>query len=480
LYDNALLAWVYLDAYRETKDPYYRRTATEILDFALRELRDPSGGFWGTLDADSAVPNGDKEEGRFYLWSPREVVTVLGKEDGGLFNRIYDITPWGNFQGRSIPNLIKKPVEAWVRELKTTPEALGARLDGMRAKLLTMREKRPRPPLDDKVLANWNGLIIRSLALAYEITAAERYRQAAEKAAAFLLIPMHKDGKLLHSYHRGRTQPQAFLEDYSFLIVGLLALHRATGEERWLKEAQALAKRMVVDFWDEKNGTFFSTPHHHEVLLARPQSAEDGATPSGQSMAALALVRLSRLTGDPDLRAKARRLLDAHASSMKRYPAAMPMMLLAAHDYFAPDDVLSTAAEKGEPVQVSLTGAPAAVRPGQTFVVTVRLAIQPGWHVNARTADRALVATRVEPTAGPFRLESATYPGARQVRLGFAPKPLAVYEGDVAIRLRLKALPGAERARTLRLRLRYQACSDQVCARPVERLLTMPLAAGRR
>ncbi len=474
LYDNALLATVYLEAYETTHDPYYRRIGTETLVFALRELHDPKGGFWGTLDADSG-----SGEGQFYLWTPEQVVAVLGKADGALFNRIYDIIQGGNFEGKSIPNLLAKPVEAWASDLHTTPAALRARLDGMRAKLRAARDSRPRPHVDDKVLASWNGLMLRALVRGYQVTGEERYRQAAEQEANFLLATMRRDGRLVHSYRQGRTEPQVFLEDYSDLIVGLLDLRDATSVPRWLSEARSLAKAMVADFWDERDGTFFTTPNHHEeVLLARMKSGEDNATPSGASMAALALVRLSRLTDDADFRAKARRVLETHAGAMKQYPQAMPQMLLAAETLFTPASASPAVARNIGPVTVTLVGVPPAVRAGQTFEVGVRFAIQPGWHINAvKPANAALIAMRVEPAAGPFRLVSATYPAAQTVRLGFGSEPLQVYTGDTTIRLRLQVLPGAEPASALRLRVRYQACSDKVCQLPVETLLAASPAA---
>jgi len=481
LYDNALLATVYLEAYQTTRKPDYRRVAVETLDFVLRELRDPApaqaggGGFWSSLDADSDGGKGEREEGKFYVWTPEQVIAVLGKADGALFNRVYDVTPAGNFEGHSIPNRIAKPVEAWAREMKTSPEALWKRLDALRAKLRTARETRVRPPLDDKVLANWNGLTIRALALGYDVTGEARYRQAAETAAEFLLSRMRKDGKLVHSYRKGRTQPQAFLEDYSFVTVGLLELHRATGEARWLKEAEALARGMVTDFWDTKTGTFYSTPRGHETLLARPSSPDDNATPSGQSMAVLALVRLSRRTGDAGLRATAQQALDHTATSMKRFPAAMPGMLLATHTYFTPDDGDAAPGKAAGPVAAVASG-PASVRVGQEFEATVRLTIQPGWHINAqKPSDPSLVPTQVEAAGGPFKVVSAAYPPAQQLKLGISPQPMAVYTGKPEIRLKLKPLPGAEKAAELRLRLRYQACDDQVCQRPVETVLTVPL-----
>jgi uncharacterized protein YyaL (SSP411 family) len=469
LYDNALLAWVYLDAYDVTRRPLYRRIGMETLDFTLRELRDPRGGFRSTLDADSGGG-----EGRFYLWQPPEVTAVLGPRDGKLFSEIYDITSGGNFEGESIPNLLRRPVEGWARELRMTPSALWTRLDGMRAKLRAARERRARPPLDDKVLTNWNGLMLRALSRAYEVTGAERYRAAAEQAAAFLLSTCRVDGRLRHAYRAGRTQPQAFLEDYSFLAAGLLDLHRATGEDRWLTEARSLVGTMVAQFWDEQTGTLYSTPRGHEQLLARPCSAEDGATPSGQSMAALALLRLARLTGDAGMRSKAQRLLTVQATPMKRYPAAMPTMLLAARQYFTAGEGESPSPTGGRRVATALLGVPPRVDPGDLIPLRLRLTIAPGWHVNAHLPAAGLIGTEVTAPPGAFVVTRVVYPRPETVRLGFSKEPLPVLRGTVAIQVWLKAGAGAARVSAVRLRLRYQACSDRVCEQPVRTVVTAP------
>lgn len=483
LYDQALMAGVYLEAFRATQQPEYRRIATETLDFTLRELHDrdltdpAKGGFWSTLDADSPGANGEREEGRFYTWTPMEVIAVLGESDGEQFNRVYGIEAPGPVEGRAMPSLLAKPPTAWAKELKITPAALEARLEPLRNKLFAVREKRPRPPLDDKVLANWNGLMLRTLALAYDVTGEVRYRQAAEQTARFILTTMRKDGKLRHSYRAGKTQPEAFLEDYAYVTAGLLEVHRATGEERWLTEATSLARVMVADFWDEQQGTFTATPRGHEVLLARLDNAEDGATPSGPSIAALALVQLGRRTGDAELREKGRRVLDTYAKPMRRTAYAMPAMLLAAQALFNPEETVPM--QKQETVAVSVLKAPAKVVPGAVFEVAVQLAIGEGWHINAeRPSDPSLIATRIQPAAGGFQVVSAAYPAATRLSARFSPQPLQVYAGTAVVRLMLKAPPQTG-VRELRLQVRYQACNDQLCARPVEQWLTIPLQVTR-
>jgi uncharacterized protein YyaL (SSP411 family) len=487
LYDQAQLAWIYLDACRETGNAEHRRIGVETLRFALRELRDPRGGFWSTLDADSPGKDGEREEGAYYLWTPAQVTAVLGPQDGALFNRVYGITEKGNFEGRSIPNLLAKPLDGWAKELKTSPEAFRARLDGLRRKLAVARNARPRPPLDDKVLASWNGLMIRALALAYEVTGDAAYRKAAEDAATFVLAHMRADAapkpekeaeetmhprRLVHSYRAGATQPQAFLEDYSFMITGLLELYRATRAPRWLEEAQALTRIMVADFWDEDSGRFYSTPHHHEALIARSTGAEDGAMPSGQSMAAVALVRLARLTGDPAVRDRAVRLLDTYTTDMKRFPEAIPTMLLAAFHHFDPADELPGRAE--DPVRIVLEAPGTAPRPGADLDLKLRLSVQNGWHIGAAEGD-GVVGTSITLAPGPFQLTSHRLPTPKLFKTEFAAKPLKVYEGEILVPLKVRALPGAEKASEIRVRVRYQACNQQVCRRPAEVTVTAAL-----
>lgn len=490
LYDNAQLASLYLRAFQVTKNLEYRRIGMETLDFALRELRDPKGGFRSSLDADSLGPTGEREEGHFYTWTPAETEAVLGKADGALFNRIYGIksvtalTTGEGVDGRAIPNLLARPLEAWATELKTTPTALRTRLGGMRTRLRAAREKRSRPLTDDKVLANWNGLMIRALAQAYDATGEERYQQAALEAAEFVLGTMRPGGKLIHAWRAGQSGSTVFLDDYATMILALLELRRLSppgaalaGEDRWLAEARSLAKGMVTEFWSPEVTAFYSTPRNHETLLARPGNPVDSATPSGQSLAALALARLARLTGEAEYQNRARVVLDGYATDMKRYPTAMPVMLLATDAFFTTDasaPPLPTAQPRGPAreaaVVVTLEGAPATVKPGAEFVVTVRLALGPGWHVNANRAAPEMIPTQVTALP-PFRLLGAEYPKPETLSASYAKTPLQVYKGTAAIRVRLKAEAGAK-LEALRLRVRFQACNEQVCLRPEERVLT--------
>jgi uncharacterized protein YyaL (SSP411 family) len=424
-----------------------------------------------SLDAESPAADGTREEGAFYLWTPQQVTAVLGAEDGALFCRIYGITSAGNVAGKSVPNLVVRSLDEWAKELKLTAPALRTRLEPLLARLERAREKRARPRVDDKLLANWNGLMLRTLAVAYDRTGEARYRQAAETNARFLLASMRKDGRLRHSYRVGVTQPQGFLEDYSFVAAGLLELHRVTGDERWLKEGGALAQTMVDDFWNEERGTFDSTPRGHETLIARRANVEEDALPSGQSMAATMLLQLGRRTGDAGFREKARRTLESAATEMKRSPQIVAGMVAAAQTSFQPETVVAPAARPV--VTASVEGMPASVQPGKELELLVRLQIEPGWHVNSdRPTISGRIPTRVELAPGPFKLIRVTYPEPESLQSGKEREPIPVFAKEVVVRIRLKALPRSEVALP-RLKLRYQACNDQVCEAPRDLLLSV-------
>ncbi|MBM3458905.1 MAG: DUF255 domain-containing protein, partial [Armatimonadetes bacterium] len=476
LYDNALLASVYLEASRVLDRPYYRRIGVETLEFMLREFRDPAGAFWSSLDADSLTAAGEREEGRFYVWSPAQVEAVLGKADAAFFNQTYDVTPAGNWESLSIPNLIARTPEAVATARKQTPEVVWRRLDSLRTRLRIAREKRPRPARDDKILADWNGLALRALVAGYDATGDERYRRAAEQTADFLLTRMRspdgpRRGRLYHSYRANRALPVAFLDDYAFLAVGLLDLHRITQVERWRSAAQELMTVLRSDFWDEQRGSFYTTPQGHETLPARMIQAHEGAVPSGLAMATLAGIRLARLNGDGDLRAVSARLLDAYSSDMRRYPGAHAGLLLAAHTQFYPE-----AEETGGPpdrsvVTATVVSVSGATRPGLPRTIVVRLRIRSGWHVNSnRPRGDDLIPTRFE-VLPPFSLVAARFPPPKEVAFQFAGKSLLVHEGDNLVRLQVKGPARASRSQEVRLRLRFQGCSDRMCLLPTSVLL---------
>ena len=472
LYDNALLSGLYLDAYAVTRNEEYLRVAKETLEFVLRELQDETGAFRSSLDAESAAADGTREEGEFYLWTPAQVKEALKPIGEAQFSQVYGITPLGQVRGKSVPNLVSRSLEEWAKELKTPAETLRRSMDARCSRLLQVRSERARPRVDGKILANWNGLMLRSLALAYDRTGEVSYRWAAEADAKFLLSTMRKDGRLRHSYRAGIVQPQVFLDDYSNVAAGLLALYRATGEEQWLKEATSLAQTMIGDFWSEERGTFDTVPRGHEALIARRSNVEEDSLPSGQSMAATVLLELGARTDNAGFREKARRTVESAASEMKRSPHLVAGMVAAAQASFLPDPRPVVSRDGPRVVSASVTGAPDLLV-GKEAELVVRLKIAPGWHVNSnRPTIAGRVPTRVELEPGKFQLLEVIYPEPELLRVTKEEAPLSVFAREVLVRVRLRALAGSEGSLP-RLKVRYQACSDQVCDAPRELLLSL-------
>jgi uncharacterized protein YyaL (SSP411 family) len=326
LYDNALLATAYTEGFQATQDPYYRQTITETLDYVLREMTSSAGGFYSTQDADS-----EGEEGKFYVWSKQEILDILGAAEGELFASVYDITDDGNFEGHNIPNRSRTD-EQESAVLKVPVEELRTRLAASRKKLYEVRAKRVWPGRDEKILTAWNGLMIDAMARAGAALDEPRYAEAAERAAGFVLERLRSaDGRLLRTCGEdGPGKLNGYLEDYAYLIEGLVSLYESTFRTRWLKSAVELADDMVKRFADPTGAGFFYTGNDHEALIARTKDTHDGSTPAGNSMAASALLRLASLTGRSDLRAKADETLRAFRGQMKDAPHASGQLLMAA------------------------------------------------------------------------------------------------------------------------------------------------------
>ena len=353
LYDQALLATAYTEAFQATGKPEYQDTAREILAYVLRDMASPQGGFTSAEDADS-----EGEEGKFYLWSVAEVKQILGAEDGDLAVKTFHLEPEGNFVdqvhgGKTGANILHltKPVAPDLRK----------RLEAIRAKLFAVREKRIRPHKDDKVLTDWNGLMISAFARAAQAFDEPRYAEAAERAAAFVLKELRRpDGRLLHAWRLSAPSPSqgeggvrvgphdgvppspsplpergggassapAHADDYAFLIAGLLDLYEATFNVRWLETALELNKLLVAHHWDDAAGGFFFTAADGEKLLLRRKELYDGAVPSSNSVALLNLMRLGRITGDTSLEERADKLSKAFAGDVSRMPSVYTSFLL--------------------------------------------------------------------------------------------------------------------------------------------------------
>jgi uncharacterized protein len=340
LYDNALLSGVYTNAYLATGNEFYKRVAVETLDYVAREMTDKDGGFYSTQDADS-----EGEEGKFFVWTPEEVVALLGEEDARLFNRYFDVTEMGNFEGHSILH-VEEDVDVIARLMRVTRERLLEVIERGRKVLFEAREKRVKPFRDEKILTAWNGLMMRSFAEASRAFDREDYREIATRNANFLLERLRRDSRLLRTYKDGESKLNGYLEDYAYVIDGLLALYEASFDPRWFEEARALAETMIAQFWDAESGGFFFTSADHETLIARTKDFYDNATPSGNSAAAIALLRLSLLTGEDRYRVMAGTILRLMKPLMMRAPAAFGQ-LLSALDLFL-----------SSPYEIAIVGAP--------------------------------------------------------------------------------------------------------------------------
>ncbi len=309
LYDNALLARVYLHAFQVTGNPLFRAVAGETLDFILRELADPAGGFHATLDADS-----EGEEGKFYLWTTEEVRAALGA-DADRFFALYGVTPEGNFEGKNILTF----GGTWEERVETAD---------LRRRLWEVRERRVRPARDEKVLTSWNGLALAALADGARILGREDYRAAAEKNARFLLEHLRRpDGRLWHVWAGGEARIAGFLDDYTHLADGLLALYEATFDPRWYRTAADLVEVAQAHF--AAPAGFYDTADDHESLVVRPRNLQDNAVPSGNAVAAFLLLRLAALSARPDLADRARESLKEVQPLLARYPLAFGQWLIA-------------------------------------------------------------------------------------------------------------------------------------------------------
>jgi uncharacterized protein YyaL (SSP411 family) len=412
LYDNALLARVYVETFQATGNPFYRRIAEETLDYMVREMRHPAGAFYSTQDADSlpALDAGHKEEGAFFVWTPAEVRDVLGS-DAMIFSSVFDISERGNFENKNILRVLRRPADV-ARVTGMPAEQIEELIARCKPKLFAARARRPPPDLDDKVLTAWNGMALRAFAHAARALGRDDYREIARQNAEFLLRQMRTtDGTLLRSWRdtelerhedmetggrRTTDETQhairipGFLEDYALLADGLLALYEATFEPRWLLEARALANIILDRFWDDAIAGCYDTAADHQALVVRPRDTGDNATPSGNSVTADVLLRLAVIFDDRLYRRRAEAILSGMTQLMERYPTGFGRYLAAAE--------FALAAVK----EIALVGAADAVDT-RALVETIFRPFQPNKVVLLRepgeaspAVDSPLLAERVQ------------------------------------------------------------------------------------
>jgi hypothetical protein len=332
LYDQAMLTMAFVEAYQATGKEIYKKTAEEIAHYVLRDMTGPEGGFYTAEDADA-----EGKEGKFYLWKADEIRALLGKENADLFIDVFNIVEEGNFNdestgrrtGMNILHRTESVSSLAARWSLSQVDFLG-QLESSRRALFSYREKRTHPLKDDKILADWNGLMIASLAKASSTFDEEEYRRAACRAADFVLGTMRtRDDGLYHRYRDGCSGIRATLDDYAFMIWGLMELYEATFDVKYLREALSLNSYLLAHFWDQKQGGFYSTADDAENLLLRPRETYDGAIPSGNSVAALNLLRLGRATGNSELDDKAACMMRAFSRELTRIPDAHTQFMVA-------------------------------------------------------------------------------------------------------------------------------------------------------
>ncbi len=322
LYDQALIAIAYIEAYQATKNSEYKKTAQEIFTYVIRDMTSHEGGFYSAEDADS-----EGEEGKFYVWSEKELEEILEKEEINLATTVFNIEEFGNY----LEEASGKKTGRNILHLKHLPEkTLQDKLERIRVKLFDNREKRVHPHKDDKILTDWNGLMIAALVKGAVAFQDENYLDTAKKTADFILSNLYTtNGNLLHRYKDGTSEINGYLTDYSFLIWGLIELYEATFDIYYLKIALELHQNQIKKFWDNNIGGFYFTSTDSEKLLTRQKEIYDGAIPSGNSIATLNLLRLSYLTGNHELEEKADILSRVYSEKIKANPLAYTQFLVA-------------------------------------------------------------------------------------------------------------------------------------------------------
>ncbi|MDY6879483.1 MAG: thioredoxin domain-containing protein [Thermodesulfobacteriota bacterium] len=350
LYDQALLAMAYIEAYQVTREERFAKVAKEIFTYVLRDMRAPNGGFYSAEDADS-----EGEEGLFYIWKKTDIMDCLGENDGDLYCRFYGITQQGNFEeGFNIPH-ISLSEEAFAQKEGIEPSRLEELLSTARGRLFEVREKRIHPLKDDKILTSWNGLMIAALSKGYQAMGDQRYADAAAAAADFILSELRgADDRLFCRFRDGDVAYPGYLDDYAFLVWGLIELYEATFDVTYLEEAVSLNKAMIDIFWDHKGGGLYFTGKGNETLITKSKEAYDGALPSGNSVAAQNLLRLGRMTGDVALEQSAEALMRSFSSNVKAHPIGYTQMLAAVDFVVGPSQEIVIAGDLNQETSQSM------------------------------------------------------------------------------------------------------------------------------
>ena len=463
LYHQANMARVYLMAYRYTGNSLFARITEQTLQYVLRDMSSPSGGFYSAIDAES-----DGEEGRFYVWTADEIQQALTGEEARLARSVFGITEQGNFNGRNILHLPHTLSET-ANTLEIDERDLLSRLDGIREKLRRERVKRTPPLTDKKILLAWNGMMITSLARSAQLLQRHEYLQAAIQAADYLWKHQRTDdGALLRINFEGRASSVATQDDYAFFAEGLMALYDVTGERFWLDRAMEVTRTMVDKFWDTGSGGFY-LGEDRDTLFVTPKQIRDGDVPSGNSAALHVLAGLSRRAGDWEYRNLANQLVQSFSPALDERRLTSPWFMGAV------DELLHSAAGDTEYAargEIKLTAQTLDDSPN----VKLRLDISPGWHINSFNPGQTNLIPLEIKIAGEhsrWQLARLSYPEPRLKKLSFADAKLALYENRVDLELELipPEVMDDYHDRRVDISIRLQACNDEVCLAPEDIVL---------
>ena len=499
LYDQAQLAFIYAQAWKITHKPAYRAAAENVLDYVLSGLTDQRGGFYSALDAET-----DEVEGRYYVWEAEEVRRVLGA-DADAFMQAYGMREPNPFEHGFVLHLPRSLAET-AKQLETDETELSTTLAVARKRLLETRSDRELPLRDDKVLTSWNGLMIRAFAYGGFVFDRDDYVQVASRAADFLLAELCDDsGRMLRTWRNGSAKLNAYLDDYAFTVEGLLALHDATEDERWLSSARTLTDLQIEHYWSKDAKGFFFTPADHEDLIVRTRNAFDNVLPSGNSVTVRNLLRLAERTGEAKYREYARETLTVFGSAMKSNSLGVTNMAVALSEYLdgmsgaaTGDDGTSIMHPQAGQIQLTSYQVPSTSRSstearkkkeyvraraylsvdrlpaGRRCHVVLILDIADGWHINANPAKPDFL----EPTRFSLRSANGTklvniqYPKSVELDVDGFPEKFMVYEKRAIIRGMLETPEAiAGRVENLELVVDYQACNSTKCLRPAKVVL---------
>ena len=458
LYNQAHIGRAYLHAYWITGKPFYRRVATQTLEYVLRELTDSTGVFYSATDADS-----EGLEGEFFIWTKEEIDELFNEEDSALITNLYGLTDRGNFEGKNILNLEAMP-EDYANTRGMDNQALLNRLEQIRLRMLDERNKREKPFLDKKAIVSWNSMMISTLAEANRVLGDSQYLQAAEKNAEFLWNHNRMDnGGLLRINLNGSPSVPGKLEDYAYFLEANLKLYDATRQSKWLERSKLLATDMLEKFWDTQNGGLFTVAKEDsQGLIVRQKDHYDDAIPSGNSVAAKALAMLYRRTGNPLYEARAKQILATFSAEYAMFPTNFAYALSALQDLRFGQLGSYEFAASGH----ALVSASDIELDEDRLQAVIVAELDDGWHINSsKPLTENLIATTVtvDPDSG-WNLTDAAFPDGELIETSFQSTPLSTYSGMVSIPIELKGIGNSSDFPVVVVNL--QACNDELCLLP--------------